>query len=331
MNETASSEVAYNPTNCAFYNAESRSCRYCQDNYIECLGPEACEMFYNIDKEETVDPASLSITSIMQSFEIQQKQRQLLADALKEVKANLKQAKEDYAQLLADKNDKEAKLMQARAENTRLHEENRRVSLRFANTPTEAKQQNAEKLQELGSLKQQIQTLTEAQTKLQEALDQAQAENTALKIDNGVLAKAREYLESNQANIADNTQITEIMQELSDKLLKGNQELTDKLLANNQEVSDKLLNNSKELSDTILTGNKELGDKLVNGSEEQKRNSNHLLEQIKQVRSKLDNVDSTIANIDDNGTTFKIMIAMLIGGILGVIGGLAIYRMFFLQ
>lgn len=331
MNETASSTVVYNPTNCAFYNAESRTCRYCQDNYIECLGPEACEMFYNIDTAEIVDPANMSITSIMQSFEIQQKQRQWLAEALKEVKANLAQAKEDYAQLLADKNDKEAKLMQARAENTRLHEENRRVSLRFANASTENKLPNTENPQVLGSLKQQIQTLTEVQAKLQNALAEAQAENTALKIDNGVLAKAREYLENNQANITNNTQFTTIMQELSTKLLQGNQELTDKLLANNQEISDKLLNSSKELGDKIINDNKLLGDKFVNDSEEAKRNSSHVLEQIKQVRNKLDNVDSTIANIDDNGTTFKIMIAMIIGGILGVIGGLAIYRMFFLQ
>ena len=331
MSETVSSEVSYSPVNCAFYNAESRSCRYCQDNYIECLGPEACEMFYNIDANETVDPASMSITSIMQTFEIQQKQRQLLAEVLKDVKANLAQAKEDYAQLLADKNDKEAKLMQARAENTRLHEENRRVSLRFANAPNEAKLQNLDKLKEIGALQQQIQVLTATQTQLQEALAQAQAENTTLKIDNGVLAKAREFLEKNQSNIADNTQITAIMQELCEKLLKGNQELTDKLLANNQEISDKLLTNSQELSDRIANDNKALGDKLVNGSEEQKRNANHLLEQIKQVRNKIDNVDSNISNIDDNGATFKIMIAMIIGGILGVIGGLAIYRMFFLQ
>lgn len=329
MNEPASSEVAYTPTNCAFYNAESRTCRHCQDNFIECLGPEACEMFYDIDAAETVDPANMSINSVIQSFEIQQKQRQWLADALKDLRAKLVQIKEDYAQLLADKNENEAKLMQARAENTRLHEENRRVSLRFANA--EVKAPNTDKIQELGALKQQIQTLTEEQTKLQEALNQVQAENTALKIDNGVLAKAREYLESKQANIADNTQITEIMQELSSKLLQGNQELTDKLLANNQAISDKLLSNSKELGDKIANENKILGDKLVNGSEEQKRSSSHLLEQIKQVRSKLDNVDSTISNIDDNGTTFKIMIAMIIGGVLGVIGGLGIYRMFFLQ
>lgn len=331
MSETASSTAAYTSTDCAFYNAESRTCRYCQDNYIECLGPEACEMFYNIDTAEIVDPANMSISSIIQSFEIQQKQRLWLAEALKEVRANLAQAKDDYAQLLADKNDKEAKLMQARAENTRLHEENRRVSLRFASAPAEARLHNTEKIQELGSLKQQIQTLTEMQAKLQEALSLAQAENTALKIDNGVLAKAREYLENNQANIANNTQLTTIMQELSTKLLQGNRELTDKLLANNQEISDKLLNNSKELGDKIANDNKLLSDKFVNGSEEAKRNSSHMLEQIKQVRSKLDNVDSNIANIDDKGATFKIMIAMIIGGILGVIGGLAIYRMFFLQ
>lgn len=330
MNETASSKAAYAPNNCVFYNAESRSCRYCQDSYIECLGPEACEMFYNIDSTETVDPATLSIASIMQNFEIKQKQCLWLADALKEINANLAQAKEDYAQLLIEKNDKENKLMQAKAENTRLHEENRHLSLRFVNTTEADNLHNIAKIQELEAFKQQIQVLTEAQTKLQEALDQAQAENTALKIDNSVLAKVREFLENNQNNMADNTQFTAIMQELSAKLLQGNQKLTDKLLTNSQKISDKLLINGKELGDRIVNDNKALHEKLINSSEDQKRNSGHLLEQIKQVRNKLDSIDSSISNINDKSITFKIIIALIIGCILGVISGLACYRIFFL-
>lgn len=324
LNDSTSNEATYEQTNCAFYNSTTRTCRYCQETGLDCPGESNCELFYNKDITENLDPNTMSIISLAQNFEIQQKQRLWLAEALEKLKEN-------YTSLLAEKNSKEEKLMQAKAENTRLHEENRRVSLRFASTSNEAKANvNTEKIKEIGALQQQIKTLTELQQKLEAALAQVQAENTALKIDNGVLSQVRSYLEQNLPNTANQQQMAEAFKDLSDKLLQGNQELTDKLLASNKEIGSKLIDNNQKLSNKLLIDNNALGEKLVSNSAEQAKRSSAVIDQIKQLRNKMDNVDSSIANLNDNNATFKIMIAMIIGGLLGVLAGLGGYRMFFI-
>lgn len=324
FNDSTSNEANFEQTNCAFYNSTTHTCRYCQETGLDCPGEHSCELFYNKDITENLDPNTMSIISLAQNFEIQQKQRLWLAEALEKLQEN-------YTILLAEKNSKEEKLMQAKAENTRLHEENRRVSLRFANTANETKPNiNIEKLKELGALQQQIRTMTELQQKLESSLAQAQAENTALKIDNGVLAQARTYLEQNLNGAANQQQMANAFKELSDKLLQGNKDLTDKLLASNQEFGSKLLDNNQELGNKLLNDNKALGEKLANDSADQTKLGSVIIDHIKQLRNKMDNLDNSIANIDDNNTTIKIMVAMIIGGLLGVLAGLGCYRIFFM-
>lgn len=339
INNTNTENRFYMQPNCAFFNKTTHTCRYCQDKFIECLGEEACDMFYNAEQARLADPENTPLSTIVKRLGIQHAQLQLMAQELEAAHEDVAQAKSDYDQLLTDKNSIEERLVQARMENTRLHEENRRASLKFASSSTNPninKAKTNEQTAEILSLQNEIQSLTEQLISTKDSLAKLQQENSLLKQENTL------YSQSSPAGAPGNSEkiidvIAENIQTLSQQLLNDNKTLTEKLILSNKELSRQLTDESQEkfqkligqaqaLSTSVTNSNRDLAERLLSDSDEKVKHNYHIIDQIRKQRQALENIEQSLGKIDTSAGMSKIALAILAGIIAGCLATLAGYH-----